>query len=122
MTLERLIDELSHIEGYIAAAIIHANGNILFADAALSESDIATMAGSLHAIFHANPLKGENEVSEGVQKRRVTVSNSLNLVACLGVHAPVHLHFIVMMEHDGNQELMKEALEKVIDKTLEPLA
>jgi hypothetical protein len=122
MTLDALINELNYIAGYMASAIINANGEILFASSSLSASDLTILAESLHTIFHDHHLESEQETGYLVKKSVVTVSNGIHLVACLGVHAPVHLHFIVMLDHDGNQELMKIALDKIIDKTLEMIA
>ena len=118
MTLDELINALSVIDGYITAAIINANGKVLFADTSLSELDLSILNENLNHIFHPNQEKPKN----GVTKSIVTTANSLNLIACLGSDAPVHLHFIVMLELDGNLAAMKIALEKVIDKTLEMLA
>lgn len=122
MTLDTLINELNYIDGYMTSAIINANGQILFAHSALSASDLTILAESLNTTFHDHHLKSEQETGYLVKKSIVTVPNAIHLVACLGVNAPVHLHFIVMLDHDGNQELMKIALDKIIAKTLEMIA
>lgn len=117
MTLDELINALSIIDGYITAAIINANGQVLFADTSLSELDLSILNENLNHIFHPAKEKPKNCVTKSLVK----TANSLNLVACLGGDAPVHLHFIVMLELDGNLAAMKTALEQVIDKTLEML-
>jgi hypothetical protein len=122
MTLDTLIEQLNYMDGYMASAIINANGQILFAHSSLLESDLTILAESMNTIFHDHHLESAKEPHHCVKKSIVTVPNGIHLVACLGVHAPVHLHFIVMLDRNGNQELMKIALDKIIAKTLEMIA
>jgi predicted regulator of Ras-like GTPase activity (Roadblock/LC7/MglB family) len=119
MALDTLLNDLKEVDGYLASAIMSAKGEVLVADSKSEKIDLKTIAEGFNNIFRAGHEVAGKVGFNSLDGAVLMTPNGVIIMACSGVNAAAHLHFIVILKRDGNQALAKMTLEKIVRQAIE---
>jgi predicted regulator of Ras-like GTPase activity (Roadblock/LC7/MglB family) len=119
MAFDTLLNELKDIDGYLASAIMNFSGGVLVADSKSEKIDLKTIAEGFNNIFRAGHEVAGKVGFNSLEGAVLMTPNGVIIMACSGVNAAAHLHFIVILKRDGNQALAKITLEKIVHQAIE---
>lgn len=118
MALEAYLQEFREIKGYIASGIMDFTGETLVTDSVSNDVNLEATGAVFNDIFRSAHEASKKIGLEACKKMMIATPKGLIVMECSGVDSPSHLHFIVILEQDGNQALARKMIEKVLPKVV----
>lgn len=114
MALESHLQDFRDIKGYLASGIMDFTGETLVTDSVSNQVDLEATGAVFNDIFRSAHEASGKIGLDACTKLTLTTPKGLIVMQCSGVDAASHLHFIVVLEQDGNQALARKTLEKIV--------
>ncbi len=114
MALEKHIQALKEIKGYMAAGIMSFTGEMLASDSADPNIDLSLVGATFNDIFRSAHEASKKIGLEACKDTVITTPKGIVIMRCSGTDAKVHFHLIGILAADGNQALMKMQMEKMV--------
>lgn len=114
MALEKHLEELKEIKGYLASGIMDFTGEVLVTDSSASNVDLEATGAVFNDIFRSAHEASGKIGLEACKKMTIGTPKGVIVMECSGVNAASHLHFIVVLTEDGNHALARKMLEKLV--------
>jgi len=118
MALEAFLDEFKGINGYLAAGIMDATGEMLASHTAQANVDLAAYGAVFNDIFRAGHEASRKIGLDSCTMMTLNTPKGIVIMDCTGVDAAAHLHVIVVLQENGNQALAKMTLSKLAPKVV----
>ena len=114
MALEKHIEALKEIKGYIAAGIMSFTGEMLAYDSADPKIDLNLVGATFNDIFRSAHEASKKIGLDACREATITTPKGVIVMRCSGTDAKVHFHLIGILAADGNQALMKMQIDKMV--------
>jgi len=114
MALEKHIQALKEIKGYMAAGIMSFTGEMLAYDSADPKIDLNLVGATFNDIFRSAHEASKKIGLEACRDTTITTPKGIVIMRCSGTDAKVHFHLIGILAADGNQALMKMQIDKMV--------
>jgi CheY-like chemotaxis protein len=121
MALEKHIQALKEIKGYIAAGIMNFTGEMLASDSADQKIDLNLVGATFNDIFRSAHEASKKIGLDACKETTIATPKGVILMRCSGTDAKVHFHLIGVLAADGNQALMKMQMEKMVPAVMAEL-
>lgn len=122
MALESYLESLKRINGYKASAIMNYTGEILVQDSVDDKIDLGLVGATFNDIFRTAHEASTKIGLEACQESIISTPKGVIIMRCSGVKSKVHFHTIAIVNHDGNQALVKMELEKMVPSVMAELS
>ncbi len=122
MALEKHIEALKEIKGYIAAGIMNFTGEILAYDSADPKIDLSLVGATFNDIFRSAHEACKKIGLDACKEATIATPKGVVVMRCSGTDAKVHFHLIGILAADGNQALMKMQIEKMVPAVMGELS
>ena len=122
--LNNALDRLKDIKGYMGSAICDYKGEVLVEDIATldtSKEDYEIIMGTFNDIFR-DAHKASRSLDLGrTEEMTIETEKSTIITVCSGEETRAHIHLYAIFDKDGNANLGKLTLKKIVPAVLDEL-
>ncbi len=122
--LDKVLDRLKDIKGYMGSAVCDYKGEVLVADIAsfdMSSDDYQIIMGTFNDIFR-DAHKASRSLDLGrTEEMTIETERSTMVTVCSGTDARAHIHLYAIFDKEGNSNLGKMTLKKIVPEVLKEL-
>jgi len=122
--LDKVLDRLKDIKGYMGSAICDYKGEILVADIAsfdATRDEYEIIMGTFNDIFRAAQKASKSLDLGRTYDMTIETEQSTIVTICSGEDARVHIHLYAIFDKEGNANLGKLTLKKIVPIVLNEL-
>lgn len=115
---ERIMDRLVTVKGYLGGAISSYTGECIACHSISDDKDFENILDSFTDIF-ADAHKISHKLKLGLTDIiEIYVGEVIVLMVCLGEESRIHIHIFALFHNNGNIELGKIELDKIIHEAV----
>ncbi len=122
--LDTVLDRLKDIKGYMGSAVCDYKGEVLVSDIAdfdMDEDEYQIIMGTFNDIFR-DAHKASDSLELGrTEEMSIETANSTIITVCSGVESRAHIHLYAIFTKEGNANLGKLTLKKIVPVVLDAL-
>ncbi len=112
MDLQKYVNELKGIRGYLAAGVMHYTGDLLVGDAS-GGIDLGLVSATFNDIFRQAHDVCLKIGLEAMRELVLYTPKGIVVMLCTGGSDNAHVHMITILSNDGNQALAKMTMERL---------
>lgn len=121
MDLQKYINELKAIRGYLAAGIMNYTGELLVGDST-GGIDLGLVSATFNDTFRMAHDVCQKIGLEATREMVLYTPKGIVVMLCTGVNEKAHVHTITILSNDGNQALAKMTMERQAPQLVKDLS